>query len=192
MCGYAARTFHNLTKEWIPRITGLDPAHPCFREGEEINGLQRGDALFVDIIHSNCGVLGRRSPLGDVDFFPNGRHPLQPGCISIICSHARSWEFYAETVVPGNELNFLATRCDSYTSLKAGKCGGELVPMGYAVPTTAKGDYFLVTNSVKPYGMGAALFDLYKYTTMLSERILHPVRVPDKHDKTDKDVKSEL
>lgn len=72
MCGYAARTFQNLTREWIPRITGLDPARPCFREGEELNGLQRGDALFVDIIHSNAGVLGRRSPLGDIDFYPNG------------------------------------------------------------------------------------------------------------------------
>lgn len=70
--GYAARTYHCLTNKLVARVTGLDPAHPCFREGEDINGLRRGDAQFVDIIHSNCGVLGRRSPLGDVDFYPNG------------------------------------------------------------------------------------------------------------------------
>lgn len=150
--GYAGRTYNCMTNKFVGRVTGLDPAHPCFREGEDISGLRRGDAEFVDIIHSNCGVLGRRSPLGDVDFYPNGRHPLQPGCLTIICSHARSWEFYAETVEPGNEDNFMATRCDSYSSLKAGNCHGKPIPMGYAVPTTAKGDFFLETNGNKPFG----------------------------------------
>lgn len=35
-------------------------------------GLARGDAEFVDVIHSNPGALGKRDPIGDVDFFPNG------------------------------------------------------------------------------------------------------------------------
>lgn len=29
-----------------------------FNEGERLSGLQRGDAKFVDIIHSNAGILG--------------------------------------------------------------------------------------------------------------------------------------
>lgn len=45
---------------------------PCFNEGERLNGLQRGDAQFVDIIHTNVGILGIKEPRGDVDFFPNG------------------------------------------------------------------------------------------------------------------------
>lgn len=72
ICGYAGRHFYNLTDQFIPRITGLDPARPCFNEGERLNGLQRGDAAFVDIIHSNAGILGIKNPIGDVDFYPNG------------------------------------------------------------------------------------------------------------------------
>lgn len=45
---------------------------PCFNEGERLNGLQRGDARFVDIIHTNAGVLGIKESRGDVDFYPNG------------------------------------------------------------------------------------------------------------------------
>lgn len=72
ICGYAGRHFHSLTEKLVPRITGLDPARPCFNEGERLNGLQRGDARFVDIIHSNAGILGVKNPIGDVDFYPNG------------------------------------------------------------------------------------------------------------------------
>lgn len=56
----------------MPRITGLDPANPCFNEGHNLTGLARGDAEFVDIIHSNPGALGKRDSLGDADFYPNG------------------------------------------------------------------------------------------------------------------------
>lgn len=45
---------------------------PCFNPGESLSSLGRGDADFVDIIHSNSGALGLRDPIGDADFFPNG------------------------------------------------------------------------------------------------------------------------
>lgn len=45
---------------------------PCFNEGERLNGLQRGDAVFVDIIHTNAGILGIKEARGDADFYPNG------------------------------------------------------------------------------------------------------------------------
>lgn len=70
--GSAGRTFQIETERKLPRITGLDPANPCFNEGESLSGLQRGDAEFVDIIHTNNNVLGKRDPVGDVDFYPNG------------------------------------------------------------------------------------------------------------------------
>ena len=56
----------------LPRITGLDPARPCFNEGEKLHALQRGDASFIDVIHSNSGILGVKVSIGDVDFYPNG------------------------------------------------------------------------------------------------------------------------
>lgn len=61
-----------MTRESLPRITGLDPARPCFNEGEYLSGLQRGDARFVDVIHTNPGVLGVKESVGDIDFYPNG------------------------------------------------------------------------------------------------------------------------
>lgn len=70
--GAAGKTFYEKTGRLLPRITGLDPANPCFIQGERLNGLSRGDAEFVDIIHTNPGVLGKREPIGDIDFYPNG------------------------------------------------------------------------------------------------------------------------
>lgn len=150
--GSAGRTFYEITKRHIPRITGLDPANPCFNEGESLSGLQRGDAEFIDVIHSNSGVLGQRAPLGDVDFYPNGATALQPGCFDPTCSHSRAWELYAETVYPGNELNFKAIRCNSLFSLDSGRCPGDEIQMGFDVPTNIKGNYFLKTKSSTPFG----------------------------------------
>jgi hypothetical protein len=70
--GSAGRHFQEKTGKLLPRITGLDPANPCFNEGETLSGIYRGDAEFVDIIHTNSKVLGKRDPIGDVDFYPNG------------------------------------------------------------------------------------------------------------------------
>lgn len=72
ICGEAGRTYTSLTGESLQRITGLDPARPCFNEGEQLSGLERGDAEFIDVIHSNPGILGTRDSIGDVDFYPNG------------------------------------------------------------------------------------------------------------------------
>lgn len=38
------------------------------------------DAEFVDVVHTDGGVFGFDSPLGHVDFYPNGGMPFQPGC----------------------------------------------------------------------------------------------------------------
>ena len=66
--GEAGRKFYEVTGRLLPRITALDPALPCFNEGELLNGVGRGDAVFVDVIHTNNGVLGQRHPVGDAYF----------------------------------------------------------------------------------------------------------------------------
>ncbi|XP_016980058.1 vitellogenin-1 [Drosophila rhopaloa] len=154
--GSAGRHLHRLTGQLVPRITGLDPAKPCFNEGEVLSGLMRGDGRFVDVIHSNSGVLGKRDPLGDVDFYPGGMGSLPAGCFSVTCAHARSWEYYAETVYPGNEGNFMATRCSSIARLREFRCPGDEVPMGYAVPQNIKGNYFLEVSGSPPFGKHAS------------------------------------
>ena len=161
--GAAGRYFEMKTNMTIPRITGLDPAKPCFNEGESLSGLLRGDADFIDVIHSNSGVLGKRDPMGDIDFYPGGLSPLPPGCITTVCAHLRSWEYYAETIFPGNEQNFIGTRCSSLTRLREGKCPGKQVPMGYAVRTTAKGNYFLEVRPNSPYGVNGDKHRMLSY-----------------------------
>ncbi|XP_030386699.1 vitellogenin-3-like [Scaptodrosophila lebanonensis] len=155
--GSAGRHYQELTNSSLRRITGLDPAKPCFNEGEVLSGLLRGDAAFIDIIHSSPGVVGQRGPLGDVDFYPGGLGPIAPGCLALDldCSHERAWQYFEESIYPGNEDNFLAVRCRSLSSLREGKCPGMAYPMGYSTPMSIKGDYMLDVNSRRPYGQNA-------------------------------------
>lgn len=150
--GTAGRHFQLLTNTSLPRLTGLDPANPCFNEGEGLTGIYRGDAEFVDIIHTNSGVFGKRDPLGDADFYPNGVISVQPGCIEPVCSHSRAWALWAETVHPGNENSMMAVKCNSISSLNMGACPGKPVPLGFACPRTLKGNYFLKTGGRSPFG----------------------------------------
>lgn len=152
----AGRTYFSLTDELIGRITGLDPAQPCFNEGEQLNGISRGDAEYVDIIHSNPGVLGKKEAVGDADFYPNGFESVPDGCLTIACAHSRAWQYYAETVYPGNENNFLSAKCSSMKRFKLNKCTELNVPMGYLEKRqNVKGNYFLETNTSYPYGLNA-------------------------------------
>ncbi|XP_067639515.1 vitellogenin-1-like [Eurosta solidaginis] len=162
--GAAGRHFYYKTGKLIPRITALDPAKPCFNEGESLSGIMRGDAEFVDVIHSDPGILGKRDPTGDVDFYPGGLGPLPKGCYDMGCAHSRSWQYYAETIYPGNEFSFMAVRCNSLTQLQQNKCPGVQVPMGYATPTNLKGNYFLEVNAESPFGKqsSAELLELQK------------------------------
>jgi len=152
--GAAGREFQIATEKILPRITGFDPAKPCFKEGESLQGLGRGDAEFVDIIHSDAGGLGKAEAIGDADFYPNGIVSLMPGCMTIFCSHSRSWQYYAESVYKGQENNFIARKCGSLFSYETGACIRYEVPMGYACPLKTKGNYFLKTKGSSPYGKG--------------------------------------
>ncbi|CRL01824.1 CLUMA_CG015039, isoform A [Clunio marinus] len=182
IAGTAGKTFQEITNKQLPRITAFDPAKvrkvvnfleisliklfhlfslllllhqkPCFNEGESLLGVGRGDAEFVDVIHSDAGGLGKSEAIGDADFFPNGIVPLMPGCLTIFCSHSRAWEYYAETVYKGNESNFIGKKCGSLLSYEIDACIRQEVPMGYACPPTAKGNFFLKTSSKSPFGLG--------------------------------------
>lgn len=78
-------------------------------------------------------LVGKRDPIGDADFFPNGVQPLPPGCLSITCAHARAPEFYAESVYPGNENNFMAVKCNSLASYNGKFCQGKQYPVSIAI-----------------------------------------------------------
>ncbi|XP_068143334.1 phospholipase A1 [Drosophila tropicalis] len=153
--GNAGRTFKRLTGgRLVPRITGLDPAKPCFRRDKQaLPGLQRGDAQLVDIIHTNIGILAKRGPLGDVDFYPGGAHPIQPGCLTIGCSHTRAVEYLAESAYPGQESHFLGIKCKSWDELRRRDCtAGSTSFMGYVIDTAARGIFYVDVNGWPPFG----------------------------------------
>ncbi|KAJ8983362.1 hypothetical protein NQ317_009275 [Molorchus minor] len=119
----------------VGNIVGLDPAGP--------------------LPYTPMAVLGFRQSLGHADYFPNGGSS-QPGCILDIagtCAHARSYIYYAESIL--SENNFKATPCSSYLRYKLNWCGSNTNPLsqmaGYSIDTRASGDYYLDANSNSPY-----------------------------------------
>ncbi|XP_046639786.1 lipase member H-like isoform X1 [Daphnia pulicaria] len=148
----------------LPRITGLDPAFPHFDFTNPDEVLEKTDAQFVDVIHTNAGKLengkiGVDRSIGHVDFWPNGGSS-QPGCIEIpnssagilsimnlflggICSHRRAVEYFMESL----DVPFIATRCNSYDEFKLGSCTNNFKTfLGVPVSTSAVGNFFLDTN----------------------------------------------
>ncbi|GFS13714.1 pancreatic triacylglycerol lipase [Elysia marginata] len=110
----------------LGRISGLDPAQPGYHNFSEEVRLDKSDARFVDVIHTDAipfgtiGGYGIIEPIGDIDFYPNaGRH--QPGCMDestyvgvvedlfgdglsvtesrISCSHERSTQLFLASIL---------------------------------------------------------------------------------------------
>ncbi|CAG9785000.1 unnamed protein product [Diatraea saccharalis] len=149
-CGHALQKKFNLK---LGRITGLDPAAPYFSKTVTLVRLDRSDAKYVDIIHTNAlplymSGLGISEPIGHVDFYPNGGS-VQPGCSAssspggdlatsvmriLGCNHVRSYEFFIESITP--TCPFTAMQCESYEAFLAGNCTTcdlkhFCIPMGY-------------------------------------------------------------
>ena len=124
--------------EKLGRITGLDIAAPFF---DTIPGgvLRKGDASFVDVIHTTGGgpdrpfgitnVIqpGSHHPVGDVDFYPNDAQAGQPDCtgylsntpVNPICSHSKSIDYMADSFDKSlNRSKFRSVKCPSYEMLK--------------------------------------------------------------------------
>ncbi|KAK8405537.1 hypothetical protein O3P69_001833 [Scylla paramamosain] len=160
----------------VSRITGLDPAGPLFYTVSKDQRLDKTDALFVDVLHTNGGSIvegccGLLKPLGHVDFYPNGGEH-QAGCVikqrldlinigdvfNGACSHMRATQIWVESIaaVPP-ALAFTAWPCsdwDTYISGKCPTCGQGCLEMGYHMKTNMKGTYFLRTNPVAPFALG--------------------------------------
>lgn len=72
VAGFIGKTIISETGTKVGRITGLDPAGPSFRFVSPKQRLNKDDALFTDIIHTDGRKLGTTKALGNVDFYPNG------------------------------------------------------------------------------------------------------------------------
>lgn len=60
-------------------IQGLDPARPLYENSDPQDRLDKDDANYVDVIHTNGDQNGILRSLGNIDFFPNGGKS-QPNC----------------------------------------------------------------------------------------------------------------
>ncbi|XP_053962049.1 pancreatic lipase-related protein 2 [Anastrepha ludens] len=154
--------------EWgvvLPRITGLDPPLPLFEVDSGNRHLTHTDARFVDIIHTDGGILGNPEEMGHADFYPNGGRPLQPGCarqeiannrwlgILIGCSHQRAWEYFVESI--NRPYAFPVDSCEPTEQFGRCKDGNGRAFMGIAADQRLRGKFFLETNDKPPYGRDA-------------------------------------
>ncbi|RNA40557.1 pancreatic lipase-related 2-like [Brachionus plicatilis] len=171
VCGFAGKEIK------VKRITGMDPAGPLFFNRQSERRLNKNDADFVDIIHTDAGTLGIGKEVGHLDFFPNGGlfqagcglihmlrkeakilvlrlDPKFPEIIQIACSHNRAPAYFAESII--SKCNFHSVPCDDYDGFANGRCKCDpktgCAPMGYFTePIYSQGTYYLNTNHHSPY-----------------------------------------
>ncbi|XP_074601889.1 phospholipase A1 4-like [Brevipalpus obovatus] len=143
------------------RITGLDPPGVLlFESGKR---LFKGDAIFVDVIHTTefddsawldyyyarSGKVGLPIDLGHADFYPNGGGAKeQPGCEGKPwCSHNYALDMFQASI---QQCKFPAVKCRSWQQYKNGLCHlgrSETVRLGYwAQKDQASGRYFSSTK----------------------------------------------
>lgn len=122
----------------------LDPAQPYFQGTPVEVRLDKSDALFVDVIHTDMLPtipylgFGMSDPIGHLDFFPNGGETM-PGCSKnvisqivdidgiwegtrdfVACNHLRSYKYYADSILYPD--GFLGYECSSYSEFESGNC----------------------------------------------------------------------
>ncbi|XP_074619187.1 inactive pancreatic lipase-related protein 1-like [Acropora palmata] len=164
--GFAGRRLQEKYKMKLGRITGLDPAGPYFTVTKNEAHLDKTDAKYVDIIHTNAGYIGTSDVVGDTDFFPNGGS-VQTGCppdpkdgpVYIVgCNHLMATQFFIKTVTEECTNPWKGHPCSSYSLyiaesvLPFGQCkgcgDGGCPLMGYrAEDTKLEGEFFLNTGT---------------------------------------------
>ncbi|PVD19843.1 hypothetical protein C0Q70_20336 [Pomacea canaliculata] len=169
IAGYAGEKVHGMG-----RITGLDPAAPLFETYSERVRLDKSDAAFVDVIHTDAQPLheagvGIRNTLGHVDFFPNGGVNM-PGCPAekinwtklltgqittvtsdVACSHNIATRYFTASI---NDNQFQAFPCaslDAYSKGQCTSCGSGCNNMGYHAHTSTSGLFVLHTAPSYPF-----------------------------------------
>ncbi|XP_002055546.3 vitellogenin-2 [Drosophila virilis] len=152
VAGVAGRQYTRQTGHKLRRITGLDPTKLYARPENKLSGLARGDADFVDAIHTSAYGMGTQERLADVDFYPNGPATGVPGADNVVEASLRATRYFAESVRPGNERNFPAVAASSYKEYKQNNGYGKRAYMGIATSYDIRGDYMLQVNSKSPFG----------------------------------------
>ncbi|XP_077203965.1 pancreatic lipase-related protein 2-like [Paroedura picta] len=154
VAGETGRRVRDHDKPGISRITGMDPAAPCFENMPTKVRLDQSDAKLVDVIHSNAGPsppigFGIVQAIGHIDFYPNGGTTM-PGCNDLTtlstedehlqgsrgigtCDHSRSHEYFQYSILcPDGFIGYPCESYDSFTEEECFPCPKEGCPMmGY-------------------------------------------------------------
>jgi pancreatic triacylglycerol lipase len=150
-CGSYIRNKYGAAR--IGRIVGLDPAGPFFSmQVDKDKRLHKGDALFVDIYHSNRGGLGDSDhDTGDVNIYVNGG-ANQPGCeeadqaTSGVCSHTYAFRTFFEAF----SYHITACPCTGNAECTCTSCSytcDNPIRLGPGLPVSTRGR-FHVTHEV--------------------------------------------
>ncbi|KAG5347828.1 LIPP lipase, partial [Acromyrmex charruanus] len=139
----------------IGYVVGLDPALPGFRSLGSGSRISKDDASYVEIIHTNGGLLGYLAAIGDIDFYPNGGQK-QVGCgidLGGSCSHSRSYQYFAESIT--SHVGFLGRSCDSFSKFNSGLCNNTHASImgGHKSLFRPSGTYYLITNPSSPFAI---------------------------------------
>ena len=106
LCGFFSKMLKRQEpKIQLDRIIGLDPAGQIFQNiyQDPTLRLEKDDALYTEIIHTNTKKFGFKNPIGHTDIYVNGGLK-QPCCgkvtSSIHCSHQYAFLFMVELAKP--------------------------------------------------------------------------------------------
>ena len=157
---FVAKHFYKLTGTKISRITGLDPAGPCFRNLGPDQRIDKSDADFVEVVSTNIDNMGMAAPVGHVTYYVNGGEN-QPGEVywlfcNSLCSHIRSHILWLTALTHRN--SFIAIQCDSVQQARNIQCYDRkpLVTnvMGLNANKSKEGIFYLTTTNRYPYYLG--------------------------------------
>ncbi|XP_060804657.1 lipase member H-A [Amyelois transitella] len=129
----------------VQRITALDPAGPGWNLCPE--RLNKTDGQYVEAIHTSL-FTGLFAPIGYADFYPNGGI-IQPGCVSDICGHSRSYQLMAASI----KFNHFESReCGSIINVELDLCAEPIEFMGNSYLRPKSPGLFRVnTKGTYPY-----------------------------------------
>lgn len=164
----------------LGEIIALDAAGPLFTIPADVGNvfrLDKGDAVFVQVMHTSMGTLGTHMKLGHADFYPNGGVSPQSNCVlmsqtenpknsecffdfwkfsqqfifadAVSCSHSSVVRFFKQSLNP--DYAFIGHECLSYRFFVLGLCSQNTKSRFGIYSEKVPGDFFLTTYIVYPY-----------------------------------------
>lgn len=104
------------------KLVGLDPAHPCFYNGDlGINADKVANSTNqVIVVHTNLGFTGVDTPRSPIEIVLNGG-TFQPNCpwYDWGCSHVRATDILSYF---DDQCQMVAYRCSKHEQFKLGAC----------------------------------------------------------------------